>query len=246
MKKNDSRVVFGVTFIVLGVYVFLDKIFEYNLWEGLPFLLGSLILFWFYYSTQKTWIGLIATIMAYVGLKDIVPNISVIGPYLEDSFAFLIPGIILFGAYFTKKKSGYLIWGSVLFWIGVSRVLKEFSQFQDTSNAVFYICLGLAFMTIYLVKLRQWTLVPAAILIILGGWDMALYHYKEKFEDINLSAVLLAVLLIVFGIGILLDNNDSKKIEENDEIEDDIMDTLEYEEQNIDMKDEGKEEDKKA
>jgi NADH:ubiquinone oxidoreductase subunit K len=204
---NKSKVVFGVFFIFLGAYLLINNMFEINLGQGIPYIIAALVLGGFYYAMKKPWIGILSLWMLYVGIIDLAPRLPVVGPYLDGSIAFLIPGIFFLVYYFTKKKAGHLIFGAILFWIGIAKVFANVPNLEPISYEILLICLGLAFITIYFVKLRQWTLVPAAVLIILGAWDITNYYYELKVGNISITSLILAVVLIGFGIGLLVDKN---------------------------------------
>ncbi|TCK97805.1 hypothetical protein EDC19_0207 [Natranaerovirga hydrolytica] len=228
---KGSKILFGSVFILLGVYIILNNIIEINLGRGILPIILSIILFGIYFKTKEKWLSTLGAFFLALGILQVIPNIPIIGNYLEDSILYLIIGILFLYYYHSRKKSVNLILGAILLWIGVGRVVASIPNLDEISWGISLVSLGLAFVTIYFVRLRQWTLIPAGVLIVLGVLDIINYYYDFRHGDMNITTVLLALLLIFFGISMIFDKNKSVN-DENDAYEDEVVMDVEEEKEN--------------
>ncbi|TCT16789.1 hypothetical protein EDC18_10185 [Natranaerovirga pectinivora] len=228
---NNSRYTYGFLLIIIGFYVLMNNFINISIGRGIPFIIASIILFVLYFNKKEKWLLSMSIIFLFLGLLRFVPTLPIIGVYLEDSIFYLFTGVVLMSLYFKRKGSFSLVLGSFLLWIGIGRVISVIPILVEINSGIFLISLGMAFLTIYLVRFKKWLLIPAGVLITLGVWHIIDYYYEFKLGNISISAIIIAFLLISIGINLLIGKdkktNSDHKINNNmrnhNKIDDEII-----------------------
>ncbi len=122
---------------------------------------------------------------------------------LALGLAFGILGIV-------RRGYGSLVVGMVLLSIGAGLILGDRHALGVARVHWMMLCLGLAFVAVYLIALmlqmkkHWWPLVPAAVLLLLGGndtlWRM---HYLPE-SLVHVIQAWWPVVLVVFGVALLV------------------------------------------
>lgn len=190
-----------------------------NIPSGISYLIVAVLLLGYYLFLRIKWIGILSVLLVYVSTIDLAPNIPVIGVYLSKSIAFLLPGLFLLFVYYKYKKGRFLVFALLLLWIGIAKVISTFSLFEPINYPILIFCLGNAFISIYFLgKKMHNTLVPGIVLFGFGLFESINYYLEINFEQFNTPTVVFSALLILFGITLFFENEEStKKLKELDE-----------------------------
>lgn len=147
--------------------------------------------------------------------RSIVPGIILIGLgilFLLNNYNIDIGdwfvlgiGIIFIIAYFTKKKTGFLIAGLILSYLGSliflnsTRIIHE-----ELFGSLVLIVLGLAFLTVYFVKRKTNFIFPGFILPAVGAYTFVMGMENVKNTEVwplifmNLSIAFLLIFILGF------------------------------------------------
>lgn len=197
--KNNWRILLGVLLVIVGVAAFLDSLsiipFSGLLWGSL-FALGGVAFIVYFLQNRRVWWAIIpGTVLTGLGflilISSIFPNFpDEIGGtifFLSISIAFLI-------VYLMNKKAWWaIIPAGVMASLSATILVDELTRFDGGGVLLIGIAFTFALLTVLpgLEGNRQWPLIPAGILFVVG-----LFAF---FQDFNVSGLVWAVLLIGFG-----------------------------------------------
>lgn len=198
--KNNWRILLGGLLVIVGIASFLDSLniipFGGLLW-GVLFAFGGVAFIVYFLQNQKAWWAIIPGVVL-IGLGFII-LISSIFPNFQGEIGgfifFIAISIAFLIVYLMNNKSWWaIIPVGVMASLAATILVDGFTKFEGGAVLMMGIALTFALLTILpgLEGNRQWPLIPAGILFIVG-----LFAF---FEDFNLSTLVWAVILIVFGI----------------------------------------------
>jgi len=206
MKKDQSRLIWGLILILAGVLFFLQEFqilgsaFKF-LWVIL-IAAGSGAFLWIYFTKPEQWWAVIPGLtllgLTLTGLEDLIPGIPG-GSWTGAIFLGCI-GLAFWLIYLRRQEQWWaLIPGGVLVTLALVAGLDFLSEWSDV---IFFLGMGLTFALVALLPNKthdtRWAFIPAGVLIILA---IALFGPVQ--DVIN---YIWPVLLIGLGVYILLRN----------------------------------------
>jgi hypothetical protein len=206
---NKNNVFIATLLILFGVSLLLIR---YDFVGAEVFLVACGGAFLASYGTNKGVFNLlIGVFLVGLGLNNIL-DLSI-----SSSFILLILGGLFYLLYFTKKGTGYIYPGMILAVIGINQLLEEWTNLP--SNGLFFILLGVGFMTTYLFekeRLQSNRLLGAGLIILLIGVVLFITSNIMTPEVENLFRIGAVPALFVL-IGFYLLFQPRKKKEEDDD-----------------------------
>ncbi len=207
MSKKSNQALLGVILVMAGIYAFINLFFEIpaisSSWNMTFLIIGGAMLF-LYHTKGKQWALILGSICTLIGVLSIMPSLPAIGGALTGAMVFVIPGFVFMSLFFTKRVIGFLIPGSILLWFGAFIVFAALPFPEVFKGSAFFIFLGMAFITMYVLGNRQigrWPLIPGGILIAFGFFIVAASSIGFIFSMIP---KLLPIILILIGIGVIV------------------------------------------
>lgn len=200
MEAKSNKLLIGIILIILGIYFVANSYFNFRMGETVLFVLGGALLL-LYHTKRKVW-ALISGVMIYtVWIFKTFPHLS---GNIFAAAIFLIPGIIFMILYFSKYRNSFLVTGSIFTWFGIFMVLGAVPGLRISTGALFFICMGLSFFTMYLLNrysMGKWTLILSIILIFLGISTYIGSPFRIVF---NIIPSVVPIILIAVGIIIII------------------------------------------
>jgi hypothetical protein len=204
--KINLRKNIGVLFLIIGGLILLQniKIFSGDVGSIVFILIYGILSIYMLltYSRRKSqWWWLILGIfllgLALSNLSEIIPSLKSYSSVIAVFFA----GISFLIIYLIDRLNWWaLIPGSVITSLGVIRYL-EVSAPEIQTNGIMFLGLGIAFLILFLVPIRNirmnWPLIPAVILFAIGAT-------LSLNQDLNLISFIGPALLLLGGILVLI------------------------------------------
>ncbi len=200
MESKYNKLLIGLICIILGVYFISNRYFNFNnMGNTVMFVLaGALILL--YHTKRKVW-ALVSGIIIYaLWLFKMFPHL---GGSIITAMIFLVPGIIFLVLYFSKYRNPFLVIGSIFTWFSIFIFLTCIPQLSINRSSIFFICMGAAFFTMYLInkyEMGRWAIIFATLLIFLGIIQIFGSPFNIIFKTIP---SIMPIILIVLGIIII-------------------------------------------
>ena len=157
---------------------------------------------------DRKWLGLLLIIMGGIFL------LSNLGYYPGELTLVIVGGILLLMYYRSgdsvyRRSQGLMIGGGIVTMVGLFAAIEQNFPLGDRDGYLFFIFLGIAFLSVYLVHTRhlknlpsgkrRWPLYPTA-----GLWGFSLFVFMVQVLDSDLTEQVLRNLfpvgLIVVGI----------------------------------------------
>lgn len=199
-NKNNSTLIIGIILLLLGISSLIQNIIKINYGSVASLLLGiSLIVL--YITKNKFWALILGTYLFFFSLSSLFSSLGIKGFFVLSSTFFLAPGIISLILYCQKSGIFLLYQGSFLSWFGIFLSLDK--VFID-SSALFPICVGLAFLTIFLLgnDIVSNTNAFIGIFFIFLGVSKIL-SINIITTNINSFSKIFSILIILIGIKII-------------------------------------------
>jgi hypothetical protein len=201
MEAKSNKFLIGLICIILGAYFLVNQYFGFKLGDTVLFVWSGAFLL-LYHTKRKVWSLVIGSMtLAIWGFRNF-PNL---GANVIVAAIFIIPGIIFMTLYFSRRKSAFLITGSMLAWLGVFSVLAGIPKFEGLAGSIFFICMGMAFLTIYMVNHREigkWPIFPAVISIVFG---FMVYSGKSPVKlFFGVVPSIIPIILIIMGVVLVI------------------------------------------
>jgi hypothetical protein len=204
--KINLRKNIGVLFLIIGGLILLQniKIFSGDVGSIVFILIYGILSIYMLltYSRRKSqWWWLILGIfllgLALSNLSEIIPSLKSYSSVIAVFFA----GISFLIIYLIDRLNWWaLIPGSVITSLGVIHYL-EVSAPEIQTNGIMFLGLGIAFLILFLVPIRNirmnWPLIPAVILFAIGAT-------LSLNQDLNLISFIGPALLLLGGILVLI------------------------------------------
>lgn len=121
--------------------------------------------------------------------------------HISDNFSLfvLLVGVFFIILYLITKVYGLLIPGGILTGLGLGLI------YQDRSQALFFIFLGLGFILIYILGLIRgksplWPIIPGGILLGMGIYEELLYREVIPYNFVKKISPYWPVILIIIGL----------------------------------------------
>jgi hypothetical protein len=204
--KINLRKNIGVLFLIIGGLILLQniKIFSGDVGSIVFILIYGILSIYMLltYSRRKSqWWWLILGIfllgLALSNLSEIIPSLKSYSSVIAVFFA----GISFLIIYLIDRLNWWaLIPGSVITSLSVIRYL-EVSAPEIQTNGIMFLGLGIAFLILFLVPIRNirmnWPLIPAVILFAIGAT-------LSLNQDLNLISFIGPALLLLGGILVLI------------------------------------------
>jgi len=198
--KNNWRILLGGLLVIVGIASFLDSLniipFSGLLW-GVLFAFAGVAFIIYFLQNRKAWWAIIPGVVL-IGLGFII-LISSIFPNFQDEIGgfifFIAISIAFLIVYLMNKKFWWaIIPAGVMASLAATILVDGFTKFEGGGVLLMGIALTFALLTILpgLDGNRQWPLIPAGILFVVSIFAF--------FEDFNVSSLIWAVILIVFGV----------------------------------------------
>lgn len=207
MESKSNRFLIGLIFIILGVYFVSDQYFNIKMGDALIFILGGALLL-LYHTKHKIWALVSGMIVYSILLFKIFPYM---GGNIFMAFIFIIPGIIFMTLYFSKYKNPFLVTGSIFIWLGIFIVLLGIPVFRGKGASIFFICMGIAFLTIYFInrwEMGKWTLILSVLMLAFG----VMLYFGSPFRIVfDIIPSIIPIAFIGIGIIIILKSTIAKK-----------------------------------
>lgn len=207
MELKSNKFLIGLICIIVGIYFVANEYFDFKMGDAFLFIWGGAFLL-LYHTKRKIW-SLVIGIMVYaILIFRAFPNF---GGSILVAMIFIIPGIIFMVLYFSNRKNSFLIIGSIFTWFGVFIFLTGVPSLDGMGGAVFFITMGMAFFTMYLLNRKEigkWPLFLAILLVILGFIS---YYGTSPFKFIFRLPSIIPIIFIILGIVIIIKTAISKK-----------------------------------
>jgi uncharacterized membrane protein HdeD (DUF308 family) len=198
--KNNWRILLGGLLVIVGIASFLDSLnvipFSGLLW-GVLFAFGGVAFIMYLLQNRKAWWAIIPGVIL-IGLGFLI-LVSSLFPKFQDeiggSIFFISISIAFLIVYLMNNKMWWsIIPAGVMASLAATIVVNGFTKFEGGGVLLMGIAFTFALLTILpgLEGNRQWPLIPAGILFVVG-----LFAF---FEEFNVSSLVWAVILIVFGV----------------------------------------------
>lgn len=208
MESKSNKMLIGLICIIFGIYFIANEYFDIKMGDAVLFVLGGALLL-LYRTKRKIWALVFGIIMYSLWVFRVFPYF---GMTALSAMIFMIPGIIFMVLYFSKRRSSFLITGSVLSWFGVFIIFIGIPSFDGLSGAIFFICMGMSFFTMYLLnrnEIGKWPLFIAIVLIIFG---IMVYLGRSPFSlFFGFIPSIIPLIFVIAGIFIILKTIISKK-----------------------------------
>ena len=198
--KNNWRILLGGLLVFVGIASFLDSLniipFGGLLW-GVLFAFGGAAFIVYLLQNRKAWWAIIPGAVL-IGLGFLILVSSIFPNFREEigGFIFFISISIAFLiVYLMNNKFWWsIIPAGVMASLAATILVDGFTKFEGGGVLLMGIALTFALLTVLpgLEGNRQWPLIPAGILFVVG-----LFAF---FEDFNVSSLVWAVVLIVLGV----------------------------------------------
>lgn len=207
MESKSNKFLVGLICIIVGIFFVANEYFDFKMGDAFLFILGGAFLL-LYHTKRKIW-SLVMGIMVYaILIFRAFPNF---GGSILVAMIFIVPGIIFMVLYFYNRRNSFLITGSIFAWFGVFIFLTAVPSLDGMGGAVFFITMGMAFFTMYLVNRKEigkWPLFPAILLIIFG---FTTYYGTSPFKFIFKLPSIIPIIFILLGLAIIIKTAISKK-----------------------------------
>ena len=201
-KKNN--ILLGVILLLLGVYTIAMKFFDIN-YGSMPMLLAGAAFLLLYFTKEKLWALFIGFFIFLKGCSRHFSNISFVNNRLFWGLFFLLPGIFMVYKYRKTKQNKYLVPGSFSLWSGIF-ILSSFIECLDCiSGGLLFICLGLTFLTSYLLsgaRVGRGYIVTSIIMFLTGTFLMT--GIRPASLIAGYGTYIGSVILIVISVTILI------------------------------------------
>ncbi len=200
MASKSNRLLIGLIFIIIGVYFLANDVFNFKLMDTTLFIAGGacLLLYW---TKKQTWSFVAGIILCALGLfkAGVFSGITIFLAVI-----FLIPGIIFLGRYFANRSTTLLVMGPIFIFFGLFILLIDLNVFKGYGMTVFFVCMALAFLIMYILgknEMGKWPLFPAFIFLIFA---FAVYIGKSPISlFFNIIPSIVPILFIALGIFII-------------------------------------------
>ncbi len=200
MLKNNWRILLGGLLVIVGIASFLDSLniipFGGLLW-GVLFAFAGVAFIVYLFQNRNAWWAIIPGVVL-IGLGFLI-LISSVFPNFQDeiggSIFFVSISIAFLIVYLMNNKFWWaIIPAGVMASLAATVLVDGFTKFEGGGVLLMGIALTFALLTILpgLDGNRQWPLIPAGILFVVSIFAF--------FEDFNVSSLIWAVILIVFGV----------------------------------------------
>lgn len=207
MDSKSNKLLIGLICIILGIYFISNQYFNISMGNTVMFILGGALLL-LYHTKHKVWALVTGIIIYALWIFKVFPHL---GGSILMSMIFIVPGIIFIVLYFSKYRNPFLVTGSIFTWFGIFIFLTAIPQLGIRGSSVFFICMGAAFLTMYLInkyEMGKWTIIFAFLLMLLGIIQL----FGSPFSIIfRVMPSIMPVILIVLGLIIIIKSTIAKK-----------------------------------
>ena len=150
MNSRSNQILIGVIAILLGIFVFLQRYLRID-YSAITVAAAGFAFLLLYRTKGKSWSLCLGVYMLGFGMIGIFRGLltGYVFEHLISILFFLSPGVIFMVLYYSKGKRGLLVPGCLLIWFAFF-LLSTMIPFLH-SGAMFFFCLGLAFLTIYVI-----------------------------------------------------------------------------------------------
>lgn len=200
MEAKSNKFLIGLICMILGAYFLVNQYFGFKLGDTVLFVWSGAFLL-LYHTKRKVWSLVIGMITLAIWVLRCFPYL---GANVLSAAIFIIPGIIFMTLYFSRRKSAFLITGSILSWFGLFIVLAGIPKLDGLAGSLFFICMGLAFLNIYIIDYKEigkWPIIPAVVLMLLG---FMIYSGKSLRLFFGVLPSIIPIILIIIGLVIII------------------------------------------
>lgn len=172
MNRWNSRLWIGISLVVLGLLMFLER---FGIFRGVASLLWGLVLLagagYFLYRFAgnlhgEWWAAIPGFALAGLGATSWLSNLL---PNWTGFFFLGALGLGFFAVYFARRDYWWaLIPGGVLLTLGFIAVLSETLGGRD-SGGVLFLGMGLTFILVAVLASLQWAWIPGILLLLFGA-----------------------------------------------------------------------------
>lgn len=198
MESKSNKFLIGLICIILGIYFISSQYFSLKMGNTVMFVLaGALILL--YHTKRKAWALVLGVIIYVLWMFKMFPHL---GGSILMAMVFLVPGITFLVLYFSKYRNPFLVIGSIFTWFGIFIFLTCIPKLNINGSAIFFICMGAAFLTMYLInkyEMGKWTIIFSIILMMLGIMRLFGSPFNIIFKTIPS-----VMPIILIGLGIII------------------------------------------
>jgi hypothetical protein len=200
-----TRNIIGAILLLFGLASLLQLFVKINAFWFAVFCIGCALLT-LYITKRKSWALLLGAYIAAASSYAMVTDFfNIKGSFGDICITFfLVQGAIFIVLFFAKNKSGLLYPGAFLTWMGVFFFLGRINR--GSSLMMFLFCLGLAFLTIYILgrDYVSFGVGMAGIILIAIG---LLRFISSKFLSGGPIKTIFAVVVIICGLFIIFGKN---------------------------------------
>lgn len=205
MPSKPNTLIIGAALFLLGILSLFWPGISFGL-TSVTFLGAGLALLLLYRTKRKIWSLAAGVLLSYIGVMNFLK------PYLGNFFSlnmlsamfFIVPAIIFLVLFYDRNKRNLLLPACLMLWFGVFILLKDLYMFERNMPALFFACIGLAFLTLYILGrdiFGKWPVFGAAAMGIIWLFTMVWGRgYVGSFFDLLpriASAALIAVSIII-------------------------------------------------
>ncbi len=206
MDNRKNQMLIGIIICIIGVFAIFVNIAPFSLFDVLITAAGGACLL-LYVTKKMSFSLIIGAYLTYFGAVRILDGMFG-GALSVNGFVamfFIVPSAVFFVLYFDKNKRGLLFPASILLYMGVYLMLKDFLFFPYMSGGFFLICMAFSFLTVYFIGKGahgRWSLQLGLVLLVLGGLSsMNMFSAFAAFGSLRYVG---AGILIVLGLLVIL------------------------------------------
>lgn len=166
MQIKKRRILIGIICIIM-CFLFAN----YFQFISLPFLLLGITFLFLYKEKKKTWALFCGSIIIIICLGNLFFRIPSMGRNIFRTILLLFVSMLLFYSYRQSKNENFLVPASFLLWAGIYVLVICFPGFEANACAMLFICIGMAFFTVWFLKKKKeiiWPVILSTILFVLG------------------------------------------------------------------------------
>lgn len=204
MNSRKSQILLGILLSIFGISIILIKAFQIRFDYSLGMMLGIALIF-LYLTKKKNWALILGSFLFISRSIDLLQEYFHWSENLCGGFSFLVLGVALLWISEKGERVIYFTLGCFVIWAGIYFLLTGIPFFMSIAGALFFLCFGLGYMTIYLLgkgKYGKWILwlcifnLAIGLILIRGNPATASFFHYFTYAA--------AVGLICFGLALLI------------------------------------------
>lgn len=207
MDSRKSQVLLGSLLLVFAISTILINLFDLRYDFLLKFMLGLALVF-LYIAKGKIWALIIGCLIITSSCLDYLHCFSELRRGISGGLFFFIPGCLLIWLSRCKKQNGYMSLGCFAVWAGIYIMLTELPFFASIAGALFFFCIGLGCVSVYLargMKSGSWMLFLGILNLIIGvflikGNPVAHVYFNVVTYAACGLLILVSIAIIIKGI----------------------------------------------